>query len=155
MSAILLTNPWAAQQPPPTQADGAQSGRASSESAGPDAVPPTRTSPDSQTSGNSTGYSGSGSGAGGEGARQPASAIRRSDATPRSVVTAQATANAAARTEQMARDGALALIDAKRQNAVSDGRPAVSEVINTSQEVREAANQMPDPLPTSPYLRRQ
>lgn len=159
MSAVLLTNSFAAQQN--AQGQSAQAsvsfggpGQTRVEALGtlttPGAVAPAQRGDETRAGGQSTAYSGSGSGAGGSAAQQPAWARRSPDATPASVVAARAASLKAEQVEQMAQDAARALLDARRNHAMREG----AEVIDTAQKTREMANQMPDPLPTAPVLRK-
>lgn len=159
MSAVLLTNTFAAQQN--AQGQPAQSapslggpGQSQAEAVGtaatPEAVAPAQRGVAGRASGQSTAYDGAGGGAGGTAARQPAWAKRSPDATPDSVVAARAAALKAEQVEQMARDAAVALMEARRDQSLIEG----AEVIDTAQQTRDMANQMPDPLPTAPVLRK-
>ncbi len=125
MTMLLLTNPFAPQQPAP----GAPIQIMTLKGIGPSAVAPTRSSASGSQNGSSTAYSGSGSGA-----RKPASQHRAaaplSSATPRSVITAQATSYPAEIPSQIA-----------------------AEALGPQQKLLNVANEMPDPLPTSPFLK--
>ena len=118
------------------------------------AIAPAQSGRDARASGQSTSYSGSGGGTGGASAQQPAWARRSPDATPGSVVAARAAAFESDRVEQMARDAAIAVIDARREVALIEGVSQPAEVIDMAQQTRDMANQMPDPLPTAPVLRK-
>ena len=163
MSALLLTNSFAAQQTAQAStSDGspklAMSGQSLVETVGtavgPEAVAPAQSGRDSRASGQSTSYSGSGGGSGGATAQQPAWTRRSPDATPGSVVAARAAAFEKDRLDQIARDAATALIAARRDASLTDGVKKPAEVIDLAQQTRDMANQMPDPLPTAPVLRK-
>jgi len=163
MSALLLTNTFAAQQTAQAQisdaspnlgAPGQSRAETVGTAAGAEAVAPAQSGRDARASGQSTSYSGSGGGAGGASAQQPAWARRSPDATPGSVVAARAASFEADRVEQMARDAASAVIDARREVALIEGVSQPAEVIDMAQQTRDMANQMPDPLPTAPVLRK-
>ena len=123
MTMLLLTNPFAPQQPAP----GAPIQIMTLKGIGPSAVAPTRSSASGSQNGSSTAYSGSGSG---NPAAQHRSADPLSSATPRSVITAQATSYPAEIPSQTA-----------------------PEALGPQQKLLNVANEMPDPLPTSPFLK--
>lgn len=163
MSALLLTNTFAAPQTAQVQGSEASPSLASpgqtqaetiGTATGPEAVAPAQAGREARGSRQSTSYSGSGSGAGGAIAQQPVWAQRSPDATPASVVAARAAPLETDRIEQIARDAAMALIDARRDAALIDRMSQPAEVIDTAQQTREMANQMPDPLPTAPVLQK-
>ena len=153
MSALLLTNTFAAQQTAQAQitdaspnlgAPGQSRAETVGTGVGAEAVAPAQSGRDA----------GAGGGAGGASAQQPAWARRSPDATPGSVVAARAAAFESDRVEQMARDAAIAVIDARREVALIEGVSQPAEVIDMAQQTRDMANQMPDPLPTAPVLRK-
>lgn len=159
MSAVLLTNTFAAQQSaqgqpgqtaPTLGGPGQSQAEAIGTAATPEAVAPAQRGGESRGTGPSTGYAGTGGGAGGTASQQPAWAKRSPDATPDSVVAARAAALKAEQVDQMARDATLALMEARRDQPMI----ARAEVIDTAQQTRDMANEMPDPLPTAPVLRK-
>ncbi|WP_299873053.1 hypothetical protein [uncultured Sulfitobacter sp.] len=140
MSVLLLTNPYASQAQPPTLGS-LSTGFEAPGTLTPQAVTPTESSADTRNSGSSTSYDGSGAGAGGAAAQQPlkqdAATARPIDATPRSIVTAQA--ESAAQTAEPVR-------------AEPPADPP--EIVDMAEKTRQRAQEMPLPLPTLPFLMR-
>lgn len=122
MSVLLLTNPYAPQQPLPSTAPPSAVALAQAGAESPSAVPPTQPTAGQNGSGSATSYTGSGAGAGGAAAqfalKSGVSFSRPPDAAPGSVVNAQ----------------------------------AATETFEFAQA--ETARELPDPLPTSPFLKR-
>ncbi|WP_370399073.1 hypothetical protein [Sulfitobacter sp. JB4-11] len=140
MSVLLLTNPYAPQAQQPI---GGSLGMtyAAAGAMTPQAVTPTQSSADAGKSGSSTSYDGSGAGAGGAAAQRPLKLDRPperpADATPRSIVTAQA--------ESTAKDDPAI-------RAQSPAEP--TEIVDMAEQTRQRAQEMPLPLPTLPFLMR-
>lgn len=155
MSVLLLTNPFA-NQPPPPNAPALSAAQTGSALIGAAAVTPPKGSSAGSHTGSSTSYSGSGSGAGGSGAQQPVyrpgTISRLSTATPSSVINAQTSDQAPpdADTTQLS---PIARMAADRDAAETQGADAAAEVLNLSEKRTEIAGEMPDPLPTSPFLK--
>ena len=138
MSVLLLTNPYASQPQPPTGGSAAMALSA----AGPlsvQAVAPAQSSAESRGSGTSTSYDGMGAGAGGAAARQSMKQSepppRPIDATPRSIVTAQA--ESAAHT---------------RDAGAASPPQEQAEIVDMAEHTRQRAQEMALPLPTLPFL---
>ena len=142
MSVLLLTNPYAPQQQ-------AVVGMGQSiDLAGvltAQAVTPAESSAGTRNGGSATGYDGMGAGAGGAAAQQPLKAgkppERPADATPRSIITAQAEATA----DQTSTEAELRKITAQ-----PPAEPP--EIIDMAERTRQRAQEMPLPLPTMPFL---
>lgn len=138
MSVLLLTNPYASQAAPPGPGSMAMTyGVAGAMT--PQAVTPTQSSADTANNGSSTSYGGTGAGAGGAAAQQPMklekAPERPADATPRSIVTAQAESAAP---------------EPKAVRAEPPAEPP--EIIDMAEQTRQRAQEMPLPLPTLPFL---
>ncbi len=155
MSILLLTNPFAPQQPPPTSGAPGPAGvdAPAPTAAGPAAVQPSARSGAQNNSGSSTSYSGSGAGAGGSAAQQrlgPSSRlVSPTDAAPASIVSAQVATQAPMDDSTASQTG---LPSGRRDSAPIDGWKQPADV--TEFRRSETARELPDPLPTSPFLKR-
>ncbi|MFK7838259.1 MAG: hypothetical protein AB8B60_18775 [Sulfitobacter sp.] len=143
MSVLLLTNPFATPQtPPPSQPPEVVALRTqASTPVGPQAVQPSQQSGAQPSGKSATAYDGSGAGAGGAAAQQPIRSFstvgRQPDADRTSVVNAQV----AERNEALRPVGPAAL--------------SVGEAAETDPDAPliKPAPDLPDPLPTSPFLK--
>ncbi|KIN75045.1 hypothetical protein Z945_2944 [Sulfitobacter noctilucae] len=161
MSTILLTNPFAPLQPPSNSGGQAPAGAETSPPSGtaPTAVQPFTQSGTDNQSGSPTSYSGTGAGAGGAAAQQkPAGKsglVTPTDADPSSVVSAQVAEQAEAEQDVFSQT-AISRMEARRDAAsVKDGTSEDAEPEPPLELPKsETARELPDPLPTSPFLKR-
>ena len=153
MSSILLVNPFLTPAPPPQHSTGPDNSNAQSS----DAVTPTQNSGAAGASGNATSYSGSGSGQnGGSGTQSQQSqstlrndnkaADRPTDATGTSVVNAQTRDDA----EKTIRAKAILAQQSAQNSTLFDNFATPRDLPKFADRV---ARDMPDPLPTSPFLK--
>ncbi|MEW9921172.1 hypothetical protein AB2B41_16295 [Marimonas sp. MJW-29] len=160
MSILLLTNPFAQPTQPsssqPTEGSGTTAVLGLQE---PEAVTPSEETNTRNDSGSSTSNSGGGAGAGGEASQAPIRSTRTNfsrapDAAPISVVNAQVTDRdpLAAPPEEFARQTAIGLMERQRKLDLIDGLKKAPEVVELNPQ--KEASPMPDPLPTSPFLKR-
>lgn len=159
--SILGTIGGGSQTPPPpstTETGGA--GGTGTEPAPTDAVQPSQQTGASGDAGSSTANSGSGAGAGGTASQQPLrsnSSLRRPpDAAPISVVRAQTADgrddDSSPLSLDLARRAAIGLVEKQRTSELIEGLKQAPEVLRI--DTSEVAKEMPDPLPTSPFLKR-
>lgn len=161
MSVLLFTNPYLTQQPPPSSTTTTSASQITSPSPdGTAEVSPSNASSDSSNSGSSTADSGSGAGAGGTGAQQPATKSRLSDrpsnASPNSVVSAQSQGQLLQKRpldQDAARQSAIGLMESLRTDALIARIATPPDVMDLPQRFSDIAKDMPDPLPTSPFLK--
>lgn len=161
MSILLLTNPFSQPtQPSPSQpTEGSGTTAPPPDAQDPDAVTPSEETNTQNESGSSTSNSGGSAGAGGEASQAPLRATRPSftrapDAAPVSVVNAQAVESQplAPLPEDFARQTAIGLMERQRNLDLIDGLKQAPEVAELAP--RKDTSPMPDPLPTSPFLKR-
>ena len=159
MSALLLTNPFAPLQTSPTSGTPSSSDiaqAANQNETGSESVQPAQESGSENTSGSATSNNGSGAGAGGAASQEPtvrdSRFSRPPDAAPTSVVNAQVAEADRALAEASARRSAIGLVERQRDEALVASLTQAPDVPRLTPA--EPPSDMPDPLPTSPFLKR-